>query len=217
MTLPELAWLDPWDRQPEESDTQWNAFQMYRDMGYGRTMKKVAEKLKVSPATIYAYSRKNNWAERIQQWDVYEDRIYQAEKAQALKDMGRQHAKLTQDAIEALMAPIQAMLAKAEDPDFKVDLQRVDFDDLMTHVQRSARILDRLMKAERLAYDAPTEISSIQEQHTHNVNHKLDDDQLGQLADLFNRHILDVPSGEEEDDDIIDAEVIEIQQDGTAT
>ena len=217
MSLPELAWLDPWDRQPEESDTQWNAFQIYRDMGYGRTMKKVADKLGVSPATIYAYSRKNDWAERIQQWDVYEDRIYQAEKAQALKDMGQEHAKLTQDSIKALMAPINAMLSKAEDPDFQADLMRVDFDELMTHVQRSARILDRLMKAERLAYDAPTEITTVQANHAHSVDHKLDDESLGQLAELFNRHILAVPSGEAEDDDIVDAEVIEIQQDGTVT
>ncbi len=212
---PELQYLEPWDRQPDERSNEWRAFQIYRDLGYARTYQKVADHkdIPVEVAQIYNYARKNNWVERARAWDVYQDQIFQAEKAQALKDMAFRQAKNINDAVEALMTPIQAMLSKAEDPDFKADLMRVDFDELIKAAQASSRALNGLFKAERAALGAASEITEVRG----TVNHELkldpdDEDKLGELLDLANRYILNGSSDEGEAEDIIDAEVIEIQR-----
>lgn len=214
--LEPLEPLDPWDRQPDERQSAWNAFVAYRDMGYGRTYKKAAEAVDLSPATIYHYSKQHNWPERIQAYDTFQDRVFQAERAQALKDMGVRHAKNIQDAIAATLVPIQAMLNKASDPDFEADLLQVDWDELMKLAQASARALKSLTAAERSALGAPSEIHQVQTQVQHEVNHKIDDDQLSEITELYHRYLVNDTSGEGEAEDVIDAEVIEIQRNDPA-
>ena len=217
MTDIELHHLEPWDRQAEETDKAWQYFQIYRNLGYGRTYKKVADAVNVSDSNIHTYAKKHNWAERVHQWDIYQDKIFQAERAYALKEMAYKQAENINNAIQAMMVPINGLLDRATDPDLKAEFLRTDLDDLIKAAQASARALKSLTAAERSAWGAPSEITQVQTTVSGEVSHKVDDDQLQELANLYHRYLGDGREGQGEAEDIIDAEVIEVQRNDAAS
>lgn len=204
------AWAEPWDRQPEETSLAWEYFQYYRSLGYGRTIKAVADHFKLHPQSMYNHARNHSWTERVSAWDVYEDRIYQAELAQERKRMAQRHAKQAQDALMALSKPVEAILSKLEDPDAILEMKDMDIMQLMKMVVPAVRAMTQVADTERLALGAPTEITNVQGevQHTHK-NEQTDEELLDTLREV--RHILTaLPAGEGEAGEIIDAEIIEI-------
>lgn len=63
-----------YDRLPKESDPAWEAFVMYRDMGLGRSLGKVARQLGKSKTLLDRWSQKNRWRVRVVAWDEDLDR-----------------------------------------------------------------------------------------------------------------------------------------------
>lgn len=60
----------PYDRQPNETDKSWAAFCIYRDMGRGRTAKKVQLECNYKqPSIIQQWCLKHNWVERCSAFD----------------------------------------------------------------------------------------------------------------------------------------------------
>ena len=57
-----------WERQPNESDTAYNAFQAYLTMSE-RNCAKVAEKLRRSASLIRRWAKLNRWRDRADAWD----------------------------------------------------------------------------------------------------------------------------------------------------
>lgn len=62
----------PWEKQPRETIKQFEAFQIYRDGLYQRSLAHVAATLGKSEGLIGAWSSKNNWVERA---DAYVDHL----------------------------------------------------------------------------------------------------------------------------------------------
>jgi hypothetical protein len=62
----------PWERQDPDTDRSFEAFEVYRQMGTARSLAKVARKLGKSKRVIEAWSRRNQWAERVIAFDRYE-------------------------------------------------------------------------------------------------------------------------------------------------
>jgi len=79
--MPEYDDTEPWERQPHETHTAWQAFVLYRDMPR-RSLRALAAS--VAPrrsgnevATLHSlarYSSKWNWPERCRLWDNEQDK-----------------------------------------------------------------------------------------------------------------------------------------------
>jgi hypothetical protein len=63
----------PWDRQPNESPKAFEAFAIYRDMAYRRSLAAVAWKLSKSKTLLSRWSAKHGWVKRVAAWDAYND------------------------------------------------------------------------------------------------------------------------------------------------
>ena len=78
MAKQDLTLLDPsrevWEQLPEETDTPFQYFLRYRDMGVGRqrNVQNLALSLGLSPQTLHIYSSQFNWIERVKAWDTYQ-------------------------------------------------------------------------------------------------------------------------------------------------
>lgn len=62
-----------WTRQKGEGSRPFQAFALYRDMGYARSLAKVAKELGKSTTIVEQWSANNNWIERVAAWDAEED------------------------------------------------------------------------------------------------------------------------------------------------
>lgn len=81
--------LHPWDQQPIESAKAFERFALYRDMGAGRSLRKLAKDLELNPSTLAEISKKHDWQERIAAFDVYIDKASQHNQVAQVKAMKR--------------------------------------------------------------------------------------------------------------------------------
>lgn len=84
----------PWERQPEETPKQFEAFCVYRDLGRTRSQEATAEKLTKSRALISRWSSMNNWVDRVAEWDSEQDRLTRLELTKDIGAMRKRHADL---------------------------------------------------------------------------------------------------------------------------
>ena len=99
----------PWERQPDETQKQYEAFCVYRDMGTNRTLEKVGQHLGKSTALMERWSSKNQWVNRVTAWDDERERIEreaaQKQQLEDIKKMRKRHAAIaTQMLIKASTA-----------------------------------------------------------------------------------------------------------------
>lgn len=103
-----------WERLENESSKAYQAFCIYRDLGAGRTLAKVAEKLRKSYDLIRRWSKNYFWQNRADAWDkMISDKA--AQKA------AEEYAKMLEVQIN-LGKMLQAKAAKA--------IQNIDFENV---------------------------------------------------------------------------------------
>lgn len=212
----EISRLDdpePWDRHISESSEEYLAFVTYRNLGPKRTYAQVARDLGKTAGSISVMASEHAWSERAAAWDYYQEKIFQAELAEHTRAMARRHVELATESLEALRAPVDAMIRKLEEnPDaFMEAFEIKDLAKLMKLVQDSTKIMPSIMNAERLAAGQPTSIS----EHTENQNLKYGDTQrIGEVLDVLRATgVLSALIGEGEAGEIIDAEIVEVDDD----
>ena len=69
--------VDPWDRQPKETDKAWQAFSIYRGFGADRSVRKTLEQLGKKPSFkshMEKWSVRWGWRMRASAWDTHRDR-----------------------------------------------------------------------------------------------------------------------------------------------
>lgn len=101
--------LEPWERQPDESNRAFAAFKIYAEMGPAtRSLRKVAAAIG-SPKTtknVGEWSKKWNWPERARAYDNEIMRATVEEKRAAIREMNKRHIMLAQSlqkkAVQAL-------------------------------------------------------------------------------------------------------------------
>ena len=103
-----------WERQENESNKAFQAFCIYRDLGAGRTLAAVAEKLRKSYDLIRRWSKNYFWQNRADAWDKFISEKA-AEKA------AEEYAKMLEVQIN-LGKMLQAKAAKA--------IQNIDFENV---------------------------------------------------------------------------------------
>lgn len=91
--------LQEWDRQDGETDTAWQAFKTYRDLGPARSIAGACAELSKSRSTLQAWSGKNKWVVRARAWDRYADQQQQerdiAERGLFTVKMWEDHAQVS--------------------------------------------------------------------------------------------------------------------------
>jgi len=79
-----MSELEPWERQPYESDAQWQAFRIFRDLGLNRCLRMAWEKYRAArglrqdwPAAHFkVWSANNEWFDRAAAWDAHQDEVH---------------------------------------------------------------------------------------------------------------------------------------------
>ncbi|MFF8506749.1 hypothetical protein ACF064_01550 [Streptomyces sp. NPDC015492] len=77
-----------WERQPAESESQFERFELFREMGAKRSPSLLAKKLEMSTAYVSNLARIGRWRERAAAWDREQARQDRAR----LADAEREHA-----------------------------------------------------------------------------------------------------------------------------
>ena len=131
-----MAERDPWELQEEETRKQLEAFCVYRDMGKGRSLQKVAEKLSKSETLIKRWSAKNNWINRVALWENEQDRLIRIELTRDIGAMRQRHANLA-----------SAMLIKAARALHKLPEDELKASDISKMVETATK-LERISKGD---------------------------------------------------------------------
>jgi hypothetical protein len=72
MDDPDIA--KPWERQSDEGEEAFEAFDIFTKMGSTRSCVRVANQLQKSESLIYRWSSRYLWPQRARAWDNYENR-----------------------------------------------------------------------------------------------------------------------------------------------
>lgn len=97
-----------WERQPDETSRQYEAFCLYRDMGPERSILKVAREWSSGGHTskLKEWSSKHHWVDRASAYDEHIDEIRRGRNEEAIIEMSARHAdysiQLQEKAMEAL-------------------------------------------------------------------------------------------------------------------
>lgn len=113
-----MAEVKPWERQPEETAKQFEAFCVYRDLGKSRSLQQVSVELSKSLTLIKRWSAKNNWIERSTLWEDEQDRLIRIELTRDIGAMRKRHADMARAMIikaSKALASIQADEIKPAD------------------------------------------------------------------------------------------------------
>lgn len=84
---------DPWERQEGETNKQFEAFCLYRDMGIDRSLRNVSNQLNKSVTLLGRWSSANRWVERCSEWDSEQDRLNRIQQQKAIAKMRETHAR----------------------------------------------------------------------------------------------------------------------------
>jgi hypothetical protein len=206
--------VPPWEKIPHESPKAFRAFEAYRDAGARRSYNYVRG-LGISIANNWPTDY--NWQMRVRWFDEFTYAQDAIEERERRKELGERHAKEAANALEAIMAPIRELQRRIEkNPDeIAAELAEMPASKLVSQVQASARVLQPVMSAERLASDMPTEVveSSVQAQVNIQDNPEKLIDVLGTLAESG---VLDALRAANPAIEVIDAKVEPVGEDGSS-
>lgn len=82
----------PWERAHGESDQAFEAFKAYRDMGLERSLPKAAAEVRKSVRLVHRWSAEWKWRERVEAWDIEQDRIERQRNLVEVRKMRKRHA-----------------------------------------------------------------------------------------------------------------------------
>lgn len=147
--------INPWDQQPNESPKAFERFALYRDMGAGRSLRKLANDLELNPSTLAEISKKHNWQERVAAFDAYIDKASQHNQLAQVRAMKRRQITLALRAQKVAEKGLKKILRDMEDDSL---LRRFSPEGL-------SKILDTGCRLERLNRDEPEHNVGVVQQH----------------------------------------------------
>lgn len=157
-----VVYLEPWERQADETHERYSAFLIYRDQPaqgqLRRSLERAAHACGKSPSTLEQWSRQDRWRERVQAWDRHLQAVQDAAKVRKLTELAEREALQLHSATQTLQAPIVALLTRiqtvqgqGEDP-----WEKINISDLTTLAIRSARAMPHVIVGERLVHGLST-------------------------------------------------------------
>ena len=101
--------VELWERQEGETNKQFEAFCIYRDLGVDRSHRKVANELGKSTALINRWGSMNDWAERVKAYDDEQDRLNRIAQRKEIAEMRKRHANVASRMIEKALEALEAI------------------------------------------------------------------------------------------------------------
>lgn len=141
----------PWERVDGESDVEWEAFSLWRDLAYpdgialhtrfrARRMGDLAAILGVTMSQASALSKRCGWSLRTTQYDRYVDEIRLGVKATNAQRVGAEHAKI----LGNLRAMVDLELTKHK------ERAEIDPNAPTTSIRELLLLIDAVVKLDRL-------------------------------------------------------------------
>ena len=147
---------NPWDQQSNESSKAFERFALYRDMGAGRSLRKLAKDLELNTSTLAEISAKHNWQERVTAFDAYIDKASQHNQIAQVKAMKRRQIILASRAQKVAEKGLKRILRDMDDEQL---LRKLSPEGL-------SKILDTGCRLERLNRDEPEQnVEVVQQQN----------------------------------------------------
>lgn len=221
---------EPWGRRDDETDRQWEQFQKYLSLPLSkRSFAEVARQFGIRVSAIKEVAYKHEWKLRAAYWDERQQRLYEIERAEAVREMGKRHADNIVEILDLLNLPFQALRRKLQDEgeDVLEELAEMSVPQLAGLVRTFGRLVPPMMAAERLTRGLPTQ--EIHHSGDVVVRTELTIDPLATvLSTLDHTGVLDpaaLPSSVEGEagevdagatgggQEIVDAEVVEVHSD----
>lgn len=81
------------ERLKGETPKAWQAFVVYRDMGYKRSIAKAAREIGITPSLAERWSTKYGWVARVQAYDDYIERLKREKQGKGLLEMEERQAR----------------------------------------------------------------------------------------------------------------------------
>ena len=144
-----------WDQQPSESSKSFQRFVQYRDMGGGRSLRKLAADLELNPSTLAEISKKYNWQDRIASFDAYIDKASQHNQIAQVKAMKRRQVVLALRAQKLAEKGIKKLLRNMDEEEIS-----------KLRPEALSKLLDIGCRLERLNRDEPEQnVEVVQQQN----------------------------------------------------
>lgn len=130
---------EPWEKQPTESGKAFAAFQVYRDTPVRqRSLRKLADTLGYGESQIKEWSAQHRWRERVEAWDMEQDRVLRDQQTEDRKNMMRR--------LSAAGALLQARSLTG----IRNFIDRVDHDGQENELRPGQKFLDTLQVGDLL-------------------------------------------------------------------
>lgn len=137
--------INPWDQQSNESAKAYERFCLYRDMGAGRSLRKLSKDLELNLSTLAEVSSKHSWQERVKAFDVYIDRASQFNQIAQVRAMKRRQITLALRGQKLAEKGLKKLLKEADSDSYVRKLS----------AEGLTKILDISCRLERLNRDEP--------------------------------------------------------------
>lgn len=151
----------PWERQPGETERQYEFFIAYRDQEGKRGYEALARTLRVSGQRLREVSLRNRWPERCLAWDRMRQQRRDAAKAEADRRLEQRHGgaanALYQMAMRGMLP--QPLLGPNDQALIDRDGQPIYRPPTLRELAGAATVLDKAIHHERLAAGLPTDIT----------------------------------------------------------
>ena len=129
-----------WERQNGEAFKAYEAFKVYRELGWERSLRGVVRKAdEFAVSTVQRWSHENNWAQRVDAFDIWKERREYQIRENAIVTMEKRHAQMARFMQQKIMERLQGV--KPEE----------------LSLSELARWADLATKMERLSLGEPTE------------------------------------------------------------
>jgi hypothetical protein len=136
--------LQPWDRQPRESEAAFAAFAAYRDQpAGGRSLRRLAAALSKQLTLLGRWSSANSWPERVAAFDQHEDRERVRLHLQQVLEMCDRHARMAQLFQQKVLDRMREILPAQLSP-----LELARWFELAVRAERQARGADGPQRVE---------------------------------------------------------------------
>lgn len=101
-----------WDQQPKETNKAYERFRLYRDMGAGRSLRKLAKELGLDLSSIAEMSSRYRWQERVSAFDAYIDEASQHKSIIQVKAMKERQIALALKAQKAATKGLEQLISR---------------------------------------------------------------------------------------------------------
>jgi len=175
-----------YERQPNEKDTHWKGFVIYRDLGLERTINKASliwdpegETHGIKNPTskvsyqMYKWASRWNWRDRVVEWDRELDKIKRRKVIEEVEKMRMRHIQLSTSIQAVVEQELKKWLKTAqENPDVQTTLGAI------VNALDSATKLERTSRGEPETIQEQRQLLSIHDQRQSMRNILMDEEAL---------------------------------------